>query len=174
MKKGTIYIGELTYTPLGSIWVAISERGLVALDIAVDRVAFIEGLESCGYHQIVEDSARTAGAIQQVRHYLQGYRQTFDIPIDWEVLTPFQELVLKATYAIPYGQVATYGEIAHLVGKPRAARAVSRAEATNPIPLVIPCHRVIGVDGGLHGYGAGEGLKTKAWLLQLENSHRKS
>ncbi len=88
--------------------------------------------------------------------------------IDWSVLTPFQQKVLQATLAIPYGQTRTYAEIAQQVGKPRAARAVGRAEATNPMPVVIPCHRVIGSDGKLHGYGAGEGLPTKAWLLELE------
>jgi methylated-DNA-[protein]-cysteine S-methyltransferase len=171
-KKGIINIGEIT-TTLGSIWVAVSDRGLVALDIGVDRAAFIEQLQRSGYHHISEDSARTSDVLKQVCQYLQGERKSFDFPIDWTVLTPFQEQVLRATYAIPYGQVATYGEIARQVGKPRAARAVGRAEATNPMPLVIPCHRVIGADGGLHGYGAGEGLKTKAWLLQLEGSRRK-
>lgn len=96
--------------------------------------------------------------------YLLGHRQTFNILIDWGVLTPFLEQVLKATY----------GEIARQVGKPRTVRAVGRAEATNPMPLVIPCHRVLGADGRLHGYGAGEGLKTKAWLLQLESRYRDS
>lgn len=173
-KIGTIYIGDLTSTPLGSILAAVSERGLVALEIDVDQVAFIERLDRLSNHQISEGSTRTAGVLQQVREYLQGERQTFDFPIDWGVLTPFQEQVLRATCAIPYGGVATYGEIARQVGKPSAARAVGRAEATNPMPLVIPCHRVIGADGGLHGYGAGEGLKTKAWLLQLESSFKDS
>jgi methylated-DNA-[protein]-cysteine S-methyltransferase len=72
--------------------------------------------------------------------------------------------------AIPYGHVTTYGDLARQLGVPRAARAVGRAQATNPMPLVIPCHRVIGSDGGLHGYGAGDGLQTKAWLLHLEGA----
>ena len=87
-----------------------------------------------------------------------------------EPVTPFQVEALQATYNIAFGQVATYKEIAHQIGKPRAARGVGRAEATNPMPLVIPCHRVIGSDGGLHGYGGRGGLRTKAWLLRLEEA----
>jgi len=84
-------------------------------------------------------------------------------------MLPFQLAALKATQSIPYGQTKTYAEIACEIGKPQAARAVGRAEATNPIPLVIPCHRVIGTDGKLHGYGGGKGIETKAWLLALES-----
>ncbi len=82
------------------------------------------------------------------------------------MLRPFQQAVLQATYEIPYGETRTYKEIAERIGRPRAARAVGRAEATNPMPLVLPCHRVIGVDGKLHGYGLGEGVKTKEWLVK--------
>jgi len=86
------------------------------------------------------------------------------------VLRQFQQLVLHATFEIPYGETRTYKEIAGHIGRPRAARAVGRAEATNPMPLILPCHRVIGMDGKLHGYGMAEGLKTKAWLLKLEGA----
>ena len=84
------------------------------------------------------------------------------------MLSPFQQAALRATCAIPRGQTCTYAQIAAQIGRPRAARAVGRAEATNPVPLVIPCHRVVGTDGGLHGYGMAEGLKTKEWLLRME------
>ena len=85
-------------------------------------------------------------------------------------MTSFQLQVLHLTYHIPYGQTSTYKDIAIQVGKPNAARAVGRVEATNPIPLVIPCHRVLGSDGSLHGYGGPGGIKLKAWLLQLEGA----
>jgi O-6-methylguanine DNA methyltransferase len=106
----------------------------------------------------------------QLKEYPSGKRQAFTLGIDWTVLRPFQQSVLQATYAIPYGETRTYKEIADRVGRPRAARAVGRAEATNPMPLVLSCHRVIGVDGKLRGYGLGDGVKAKEWLLKLEGA----
>jgi methylated-DNA-[protein]-cysteine S-methyltransferase len=168
-KNEIVYISEIRSTPLGPIWVAVSERGLVAVEVSPNQETLVNLLNRFGFQQVLIDEAKTATAVHQIRQYLLGERKNFDLPIDWSVLTPFQKQALQATYAIPYGEVMTYGEIAHQLGNPRAARAVGRAEATNPMPLVIPCHRVIGSDGGLHGYGAGEGLATKAWLLKLED-----
>jgi len=105
----------------------------------------------------------------QIQEYLSGERTTFDLEIDWRLITPFQRQVLELQLAIPYGETRTYGQLAAQLGKPRAARAVGRAGATNPIPLIIPCHRVIGSDGSLRGYGAPGGIQTKAWLLALES-----
>jgi methylated-DNA-[protein]-cysteine S-methyltransferase len=167
-KLENIYIGITNDTPLGPIWVAVSERGLVAIEVSADQGALNKQLNRLGFQEIVKDQTKTAAALREISEYLNGERETFELPIDWSVLTPFQKRALRATFEIPYGQVSTYGEISRQLGNPRAARAVGRAEATNPMPLVIPCHRVIGADGGLHGYGAGEGLATKAWLLELE------
>lgn len=165
-----VYIGKLDSTPLGPIWVAVSGRGLVAVHVGSTDDALVHFVEKLGFTEIHMDPQLTASALGQISEYLEGKRQTFDIPIDWSVMTPFQGQALRATFAIPYGQVTTYGDLARQLGAPRAARAVGRAQATNPMPLVIPCHRVIGADGGLHGYGTGEGLKTKAWLLRLEGA----
>jgi methylated-DNA-[protein]-cysteine S-methyltransferase len=168
-KRKMAWTGVLEGSPLGDVWVAVSEEGLVAVEIEARSEALLENLRRLGFGQPIRDNARTAQAVREIGEYLAGVRTAFDFPVDWSVLTPFQEQALRATFAIPYGQVRTYGEIAGQIGKPRAARAVGRAEATNPMPLVIPCHRVIGSDGLLHGYGAGQGLSTKAWLLHLEN-----
>jgi methylated-DNA-[protein]-cysteine S-methyltransferase len=182
MKKA--WFGALAGTPLGTVWAAVSEAGLVAVDfqednaIKDDAVAddaiingggkLIERLHRMGFEKVEHDPERVSAALEQIGEYLAGTRREFDLPIDWAVQTPFQQEALRATLAIPYGQVSTYGELARGLGRPRAARAVGRAEATNPLPLVIPCHRVLGSDGALHGYGAGRGLETKAWLLKLE------
>ena len=165
----TVYIGELNSSPLGPIWVALSEHGLVAVETSTDRETIIESVKRLGFQYIHLDQDETAEAIRQISEYLNGERRKFELAIDWSVLTPFQNKVLRTTFEIPYGQVRTYGGLAQELGNPRAARAVGRAEATNPMPLVIPCHRVIGADGGLHGYGFGKGIETKAWLLELES-----
>lgn len=164
-----IYIGEVTSTPLGPIWVGLSERGLLAVEIQASQQAFrARLLRKYPGAQVIIDKNRTAQAVRQIGEYLAGERRNFDLPIDWSGMTAFQEQALRATLAVSYGQVTTYSEIARQIGRPRAARAVGRAEATNPVPLVVPCHRVLGTDGGLHGYGAPGGVKTKAWLLHLE------
>lgn len=165
-----IYIGEVAPTPLGPIWVAVSERGLVAVEIGASQASFINLLQhrfpGC---QPAIDLNHTSEAIRQIQAYLEGNRREFALPLDWSVMTAFQQQALRLTLAVPYGQVTTYGKIASQMGLPRAARAVGRAEATNPMPLVIPCHRVLGADGGLHGYGAPGGVTTKAWLLEMES-----
>lgn len=163
-----IYFSSVSPTPLGTVWLAMNQQGLVAVDFGVEEEAFLKRLVERFGGMPQRDDQRLADALAQMKEYLAGERLSFDLPIDWSVLTPFQQKVLRATCAIPRGEVRTYGEIAALVGNPRAARAVGRAEATNPMPLVIPCHRVVGADGALHGYGGHGGLRTKAWLLELE------
>ena len=107
---------------------------------------------------------------KELREYLNGRRTAFTIPIDWTLFTSFQREALQAVFRIPYGETRTYIEIAREINRPNAYRAVGAANAMNPMPLVIPCHRVIGADGKLHGYGGGDGLPTKEWLLRLEGA----
>jgi O-6-methylguanine DNA methyltransferase len=165
-----IYLGKLKNTPLGDLWVAVSENGLVAVEWNKDKSALDAYLTRRLKLPASLDPKRVTRALLELNEYLRGRRTSFTFPIDWSLLRPFQRDVLQLVYAIPYGETRTYSEIARELGRPRAARAVGRANATNPMPLVIPCHRVIGADGKLHGYGGGEGLKTKEWLLRLEGA----
>lgn len=105
---------------------------------------------------------------QQLTEYYQGSRRVFDLPIDWSILPPFRRLALQATARIPYGSVITYGALAKAAGNAAAARAAGGALAHNPWGIVVPCHRVVGADGSLHGFSAPGGLDSKARLLRLE------
>ena len=165
---GKTFDGRTPPTPLGVIWVAVNDRGLVAISLQDDEEACCTELTARHRAQIIPHESRTQPATSQIAAYLTGERTDFDLPIDWKVMRPFQESVLRATIDIPRGATRTYGEIAVQVGNRRAAQAVGRAEATNPIPLVIPCHRVLASNGGLHGSSGYGGLDTKAWLLRLE------
>ena len=165
-----IYIGDTGDTPLGNLWLAVSDAGLVAVEFDMGQAEFSSYVQARFKRPVKFNPKRVAKAAGQLRDYLNGKRRSFTFPIDWSALRPFQREALEATYAIPFGETRTYGELAHQIGRPRAARAVGRAEATNPMPLVIPCHRVVGTDGKLHGYGGGDGLPTKEWLLKLEGA----
>jgi O-6-methylguanine DNA methyltransferase len=169
-KRSVLYIGETGETPLGKLWLAVSDLGLVAIESGLARSEFEAYLARRFKRSIEFSPARVRMAAGQLSDYLSGRRRTFTLMIDWSVLRPFQMAVLQATHEIPYGDTRTYKEIAERIGRPRAARAVGRAEATNPMPLVLPCHRVIGADGKLHGYGLGEGIPTKEWLLKMEGA----
>ena len=104
----------------------------------------------------------------EIAEYLRKEREIFSIPIDWGDYTPFQRAVLEETLAIPYGRTRSYGEVAAAIGKPKASRAVGQAQKRNQVPLVIPCHRVIGSDGSLTGYGGPDNIDLKARLLAFE------
>jgi methylated-DNA-[protein]-cysteine S-methyltransferase len=108
-----------------------------------------------------------ADAIRQLRAYFEGDLRSFDLPLGPEG-TAFQREVWKSLQAIPYGATRTYGEIARSLGKPTAFRAVGSANGRNPIPIIIPCHRVVGSDGSLTGFGGG--LPVKHWLLAREGA----
>jgi O-6-methylguanine DNA methyltransferase len=102
---------------------------------------------------------------KQIGEYFEGCRRVFDLDLDLRG-TDFQKKVWSEVARVPYGRTVSYGDIAHVMGKPKAARAVGAANGANPIPIVIPCHRIVGADGSLTGYGGG--LKRKRWLLAHE------
>jgi methylated-DNA-[protein]-cysteine S-methyltransferase len=116
------------------------------------------------------DSSRFAEVVTQLQSYFAGERRKFDLPLVLEG-TDFQKRVWSALQEIPYGETISYKELAQTVGSPKAVRAVGAANGANPIPIIIPCHRVIGNDGRLTGFGGGLPLKKR--LLQLESRQRK-
>ncbi len=172
MIKRPVVIGETKETPLGIVWAGLSPYGLAVVEFGVSREEFestVRGQTGCP----VEYAPKLVAEItHQIKEYLLGKRRKFDLLIDWTVLcSDFQRAALRAVFSIPYGETRTYADIAARIGHPQAFRAVGRANATNPMPLVIPCHRVLGSDGGLHGYGGKGGLQTKEWLLKMEKEN---
>jgi O-6-methylguanine DNA methyltransferase len=150
----------------GQLWLAATEQGLCAIVFDGDEAGFVYRLLRRWGVQPRRDDGALAEAAKQVREYLSGRRKVFRLPLDLRCLRPFHRLALEATATIPWGQVSTYHMLARQLGRPHATRAVGRAEACNPVPLVIPCHRVIGSDGRLTGYSGG--VEMKRALLQLE------
>jgi len=154
-------------SPIGPLALYGTNEGLLA--VAFPRHSRV-GVEAwlnrvIGEVWIVDDAAAHEGAIGQLQEYFDRKRRTFDIELDLRG-TAFQRRVWDAVAAVPYGQTRTYADVARSVGNGKAVRAVGAANGANPLPLIIPCHRVIGSHGGLHGYGGG--LDVKARLLEIE------
>ena len=171
-SPGRVYYDQLPRSAVGPMWVAVSERGVVMLDIGSSEQEFLLRLRRRLRGEAIRSAEPTAEATQQLREYLAGQRRTFNLPLDLSLTREFQRQVLMAALEIPRGSVATYGQIARRIGRPRAARAVGQALGHNPLPILIPCHRVLASDGGLGGYSGRRGVKTKAQLLELEGVTR--
>ena len=146
-------------SPIGRLLLAGDAQGLKLLSFPSGKMA--QQPES----DWREDKTAFPEARKQLGEYFAGTRRAFDLPLAPHG-TEFQLDVLKALQQIPYGKTATYAELAQKIGRPRAVRAVGAANGRNPLPIIIPCHRVIGADGSLTGFGGG--LPTKKKLLQLE------
>lgn len=166
-------VGALENTPVGTIQVAASDTGLVVISMWDDDERFaaeVSRLTGRAPNPAAPPGPIVTQALTELDAYLRGELREFFTPIDWAILKPFQRAALEFVCAVPYGSTTTYGAIAAQMGRPGAVRAVGQANANNPIPIIIPCHRILGADGKLHGYGARGGLETKAWLLRLEGS----
>ena len=166
MSMPELFAIDISHTPAGVLSVTAdsqSVRGVYfsAMGQIQNRFAGSH-LKDGGYNPVLK------AASTQLQEYFAETRRGFDLPLYLDDLTPFQRKVLLLTSQIPFGSVVSYGELAAQAGSPGAARAIGAAMAGNPIPIIIPCHRVIGSDRSLHGYAAPDGIITKAILLQLE------
>ena len=168
-RSGLLDVGyDVVESPIGPLLVAVTDRGLM-------RVSFSGGFDP---DETLEEIARVAGprvlrapravdtAHRELDEYFSGRRHAFDLALDLRGLAPFTVTVLGELAKVEYGHTATYGELAARAGRPKAARAVGMVMNRNPIPIVLPCHRIVGASGSLVGYAGG--LERKVALLQLE------
>jgi methylated-DNA-[protein]-cysteine S-methyltransferase len=169
-KEGLVDVAYGTVeSPIGKLLVATTDRGLVRISFhseAEDLV--LEELARRISPRVVEAPRKVAPVARELDQYFAGRRKRFDVPLDWALVGPYARRVLRATAAIPFGKVSTYREVARKAGNPAASRAAGNALGSNPIPVVVPCHRVLRTGGGLGGYGGG--LDVKEHLLKLEGA----
>lgn len=152
---------DVVESPVGSLLLAATDLGICRISYAPEPDALAAVLGP----RLLRVPSRLAEARRQLDEYFAGERQEFDLPVDLRV-PAFQQQVLRELARVPFGALATYGELARRIGKPRAARAVGGALNRNPVPIVLPCHRVVGAGGALVGYAGG--LDRKRALLALE------
>ncbi len=155
--------------PFGPILLAATQRGLVRISFghSLDRDSFVAELTALS-PRVLEAPLYFEAIRRELDEYFEGRRTRFDLPLDWSLTGGFGRRVLRQTARIPYGKVSTYREIAAAAGNPRASRAAGNALGANPIPIVVPCHRVLRTGGALGGYGGGPELKE--FLLKLEGA----
>src|SRR5438445_7859487 len=167
-REGLITVGyDVMDSPLGPLWIAVGPRGVVAIHYGarpdpreLSRITRAYG------PAVLPDRRRCDAVLGELDEYFAGRRRSFDVDVDLRPLTPFQRRVLAATARVPYGELTTYRQVARRAGNEQASRAAGGAIGSNPIPIVVPCHRVVASDGSLGGYSGG--LPAKRRLLALE------
>jgi O-6-methylguanine DNA methyltransferase len=172
-KRGSFRMEKIYYSSFDSpllkkVFVASTEKGVCMLDFLKSEKAFLKRLGERFPGKIIRDDLKNKEVLPQLKKYLKGQLKHFDCLLDVKG-TPFEKKVWSELSKIPYGQTRSYKEIAEAIGHPKAFRAVGNANGCNSLPLIIPCHRVIGSNGGLGGFG--HGLKVKKQLLDFEKTH---
>ena len=168
MVSSVVFLSQYQFS-FGTLHLASSERGLCAVafprEAAGMRRWLTRRFDQGDFGSLPETSEVLREAVAQLRAYFAGELRRFTLPLDL-IGTEFQQKVWRAVQRVPYGETCAYGEVARRIGHPQAARAVGAANGANPLPIIIPCHRVVGADGGLVKYGGGVEMKRK--LLDLE------
>jgi len=156
-------------SPLGPLLLAATDVGLVRVAFSSENhEAVLQRLSDRISPRILHDPSRLDATARELDDYFAGRRRTFDVPLDWRLSAGFRSTVLHHLADVGYGQTASYATIAQLAGNPKAVRAVGSACASNPLPVIVPCHRVVRSDGGLGGYLGG--VEAKRMLLTLETT----
>jgi len=156
-------------SPIGPLLLMATRRGLVRIAFESENRDEVLGEVAAQLSPRILEAPRRLDAVRrELDGYFTGGLRDFDLDIDWSLVRPFARRVLRRASHIPYGSVASYRDVAVEVGTPRGARAVGNALGSNPIPIVVPCHRVVRTGGALGGYGGG--LPRKRWLLDLETT----
>jgi methylated-DNA-[protein]-cysteine S-methyltransferase len=158
-------------SPVGSLLVAVTPKGLVRLaylDAGEDEASVLEQLAADVSPRVLASPRKLDEPRRELDQYFTGRRRQFDVPLDWQLTRGFARRVLEATARIPFGSTATYKQVATEAGSPRAFRAAGNALGSNPIPIIVPCHRILHSGGGLGGYTGG--LDRKRVLLAVEGS----
>jgi methylated-DNA-[protein]-cysteine S-methyltransferase len=159
---------DIADTPVGPLFVAVSELGLCRISYDPEPDRQVEELARTFGSRVLRAPRPLDPVKRELDEYFEGRRHEFDLPVDLRGRTDFSRLVLEQLARVPYGEVTTYGSLAARSGRPKAARAVGTIMNRNPIPIVLPCHRVVGSTGSLVGYGGG--LERKRLLLDLEHA----
>jgi methylated-DNA-[protein]-cysteine S-methyltransferase len=159
---------DLIDSPVGPLLVAVSERGLCEISYDPEPEREAENLARVFGARVLRSPRPTDETRRQLEEYFAGDRRSFELPVDLRLAREFGRTVLHELARVPYGELTTYGALAARAGKPRAARAVGMVMNRNPLPIVLPCHRVVGASGSLVGYAGG--LERKRALLELEGA----
>ena len=164
---------DVAYTeidsPVGKMLLATTRRGLVKVSFPIQPLdEVLERLANEISPRVLESPAQLDDARRELDRYFEGRLQEFDLPLDWQLSHGFYRKVLRATARIPYGQTRSYMQMAKRAGSPRAVRATGSALGSNPLPIIVPCHRVLRTGGALGGYGGG--IEMKQTLLELEGA----
>lgn len=167
-REGLLTVGyAVVDSPLGPLWIAVGPKGVLAIHYGAEpdaqELARIVRTYGPG---VLPDARRADPVARQLDQYWNGKRRAFDVAVDLSPLTDFQRRILAATARVPFGEVSTYAKVAATAGSERASRAAGQALGSNPIPIVVPCHRILASDGSLGGYAGG--LDAKRHLLALE------
>ena len=167
-RDGLVTVGyRVIDSPLGPLWIAVGPKGVLAIHYGAEpshkELARIVRTYGPG---VLPDARRADPVARELDQYFAGKRKSFDVAVDLSPLTAFQQRILGATARVAFGDVSTYAQVAAKAGSEKASRAAGQALGSNPIPIVVPCHRILASDGSLGGYAGG--LEAKRVLLQLE------